>query len=594
MASRKRSAPKKPATAPLPSLEVEPSVRRFVDWTTDLCKQAEVSADSGNFRSAARLCEWIITDDRVGAALNIRVQALLGLEPTFEASGDKRRSNRAVKALDAGEDWWSSYPEPESALILKWGLVLGFAFGQHQWLTSEDKRWLPTPEFWHPYNVSFDTNAREWKTWVATEGFSGVTQQITLEPGDSQWIQHCPFGKNRPWAWGLWHGLWPLVLLKQLARQDWSRSGEKAGLLVTTMELDAAKNYAQQSRQERAKLANDIYNRGRNAVAALPPGVDLKLVETVADTEELFNAQIEMANTAIAVMIRGGNLGTENDGGSRAATESQARTGDLTNLRFDSQSWTTTVHDQSLVWWAKFNYGDPKLAPWPVYPVEPDEDLDKKSKTDAQALANVDTAEKLGFDVDRQAFLDEHKITWCKPGERPPPPKQLVETTGEEVPDGEESDDDADTEPRDGPGPKDPGRNRRGDPKDDPRDEPAARASAIRAGAVGEPGDRNGSTQVHARLASGSPIAAGITGFISGQLYADALVEEGAKLSVELLQPTMDAIQAAINESDDYESLRENLRKRYGDLDHETLAELVQHHLVIAHLAGRAAVNEDA
>jgi hypothetical protein len=574
VASRKRSAPKQAATAPPATVEFEPSVRRFVDWTSDLCKQAEVSADSGSYRSAARLCEWILTDDRVSAALNVRIQALLGLEPTFEASGDKRRSNRAVKALDAGEDWWASYPEPETALILKWGLVLGFAWGQHQWVESDDKRWLPTPEFWHPYNVSHDNNKRVWKTWVASEGIGGATREVEIEAGDSQWLMHCPFGKHRPHAWGLWHGLWPLVLLKQLARQDWSRASERAGILALTTEHDeAAEQFNAQSRQIREQLARDIYNRGRNAVAALPPGFDLKLVQTVANTEALFNAQIEMANTAIAIMIRGGNLGTENDGGSRAATESQARTGDLTNLRFDAQSWTTTVHDQSLVWWAKFNYGDPKLAPWPVYPVEPEADIGKKAEADSKALANVDTAEKLGFDVDRQAFLDEHKLSsWCKPGERPPEPIAPEPDTEEDSDDDPESEDADDREPSgsgDGPG----------------------------AGVSPEAGhthhvQANGSAGGF-RLATG-PIAAGTTGFLAGQLYADALVDSATAFSQELLAPTLDAIKAALAESTDYESLRENLRKRYEDLDPETLMELVEHHLVIAHLAGRAAVNQDA
>lgn len=576
MAARKTE--RKAATAPPPTVEVEPSVRRFVDWTTDLCKQAEVSADSGYLRSAARVCEWVLTDDRVASTLNTRVQALLGLEPTFEASGDKRRSNRAVKALDAGEDWWSSYPEPESALILKWGLVLGLGPGQHQWVESDEKRWLPTPEFWHPYNVSFDLNRRVWKTWVASEGNGSPGREIEISPGDSQWLLHCPFGKNRPWAWGLWHGLWPLVLLKHLARQDWSRSSEKASIMTLTMPFDAAKEYQQQSRQQRQQLSTEIYNRGRNAVAALPPGFDLKLVQTVANTEELFNAQIDMANTAIAVLIRGGNLGTENDGGSRAATESQARTGDLTNLRFDAQSWTTTVHDQSLVWWAKFNYGDPKLAPWPVYPVEPEADLGKKAESDSKAFANVDTAEKLGFDVDRQAFLDEHKLSsWCKPGERPKAP-EIVETVGEEI-DGEESDDDPE-------GDRKPAGS---EPPAKVRDE-RSRASGSSEVLLEQAGRSDGTGH---RLASGQPIAAGTNGFLSGQLYVDAVAESHATAATKQLKPLLKDIEADINAAESYEDLRAKLHKRFESASPDELNVLVYQAIVLGALAGKLAVIED-
>lgn len=569
---------KKPRQTAPQNAAFEPSVRRFVDWTTDLCKAAERSADSGYLRSAARLCEWILTDDRVSAALNTRVQSLLGLEPAFEASGDKRRSNRTVKHLDAGEDWWAGYPEPETALILKWGLVLGVGPAQHQWPQDPDHgdRWLPHPEFWHPQHVRYDTESREWKTWVSAQGSSSQNQEVVVTPGDGQWVFHCPFGKNRPWAWGLWHGLWPLVLLKQLARQDWSRASEKAAILALTHDRQAADQALEQSQQQRQQLASDIYNRGRNTVAALPPGVDLKLVQTVADTEELYNAQIEMANTAIAILIRGGNLGTETKGGSLAAIESQERTGDLTNLRFDAAAWTTTAHDQSLVWWAEYNYGDARLAPWPVYPVEPDEDLVSKTASDEKAFANADTAERLGFEVDRQEFLEQHKITWCKPGERPPepePPKpddengtdQNPDGTGDELAEVAEEDDSGGGDAGDGP-----------------------------SGADAPPGQgRNGDAQPQGRSAALASRAA-TKGHANGQDYVDRSVKALQRHGARELAPTVAAMLAEVAKAGSYEEARTAIAERYAKLAAPTkLAELTDAAITLGQLAGHLSVDEE-
>src|SRR5262245_40090103 len=100
---------KKPATGPDMKVWVEPSVRTWTQWTSARIRSAEIAADGGSLYQLAQLCEWIMADDRVSACLNTRVNALLGLEPDFEASGDKRRSSRPVKALDAGEDWWTAY-----------------------------------------------------------------------------------------------------------------------------------------------------------------------------------------------------------------------------------------------------------------------------------------------------------------------------------------------------------------------------------------------------------------------------------------------------------------------------------------------------
>lgn len=424
------AAAKKKQAAPDMKVWVEPSVRTWTQWTSARIRTAEIAADGGNLYQLAQLCEWIMSDDRVASCLNTRVNALLGLEPDFEASGDKRRSARPVKAQDAGGDWWASYPESELAQILKWALIMGLAPARHYWtdpLPDHGGRVLPNPEFWNPQHLRYDWT-RQWRIRVAQPGTSSEFTEVDFNPGDGEWILHTPFGKNRPWALGLWKGLKDLVLAKHMALEDWSRVGEKGAILTLEMALEAAgmlqgdiddTENKNDTTAARKRIATDLYNRGREAIAALPPGLSLKKTEITVDTKALYDALIERINNAIAVLIRGGNLGAENQGGSRAATESQAETGDGANLRFDAQALTTTVHDQSLIWWAQFNYGDQQLAPWPVYPVEEDEDVKTMADGQGKALENCDVAEELGFEVDRKEFLEEHRITWAKPGERP-------------------------------------------------------------------------------------------------------------------------------------------------------------------------------
>lgn len=432
MASRK-TKPRRPTGGDNGPAGVEPGVRTFTTWTPTLLRAAERNADAGSLRLAASLVDWLLADDRVQGTLQGRIQALLGLEPSFESAGDKRRSKSVVNALDAKEDWWASYPESDLALMMSWGIMLGIAPMRHRWGTApgHGDRVLPMPEFWHPQHLRQDQFTREWKIWVqATVGTAGVVEQ-TLTPGDGEWILHTPYGTHRPQMLGLWRGLSRWVLLKHLALGDLANASAKGSTLAATNEKQAAQKdeLGRSAEAQRLKLATDIQTRGRDGVIVLPPGYDLKLIQTAANTESIYKAQVELANEAIAIAVRGGNLTTQVKGGSLAATESQERLGDGVRLEFDGMSVTTTLHDQSLVPWAEFNFGDGSLAPWPCYPTKPKGNTEAKAAAIAKATDAAEGLMSLGLKIEQQAFIDEWGLSsWVKPnGEllAVPPPNPL-------------------------------------------------------------------------------------------------------------------------------------------------------------------------
>lgn len=410
-ARAKAKAGDRKKTKPDARAGVEPSVRNFWEWTPEHIRTAESAANWGQTQYAANICEWILGDDRAGPLLAMRVEALLGLSPTFEGAGDRRRRDRAVRAIEAEDDFYNAYDDAELGQLLTWGVLLGFAPARHNWQTDpKTGRTLPCPEFWHPQHLRWDFTSRTWKVQVATANTgdsSGVEQDLT--PGNGTWILHCPYGKNRPWVYGLWRGLSRLVLLKAYALADWARHSEKGALLVGTTGIIPGIDYETTAIQ-RQQLAADIYDRGREAVAVLPPGIDLKLVESTANTRNIYEAQINMANIAIAVAIRGGNLTTEVTAGSFAAAETQERLGDDAKRRFDGQKLTETLHKQSLSYWAEYNFGDPRLAPYPVYPVDERDDLKLQADTMTKAAAALVAMQSLGMRIDIQKFAQHFEI----------------------------------------------------------------------------------------------------------------------------------------------------------------------------------------
>ncbi len=516
------------------------SVRTFTHWSYSKLRNAERLADTGNLSEAAAISEWLLGDDAVAGALSVRNEALFGLEPTFEASGDRRRSARAVKALEAGEDFWRAYSSSELALINSWGLVLGVAPARQVWslpLPEHDGRVVPSLEFWHP-GAGFRYDFQR-ASWIGRDTL-GVEFPIT--PGDGSWILHAR-AKNRPWASGLWRELGRWVLFRHLALGDYTRHTEKGAMIV-------AESSKENTDRQRQKLADDIADSGADAAIVLQSGFSLKFLEISANTKQIYEAQVELANRAIAIRIRGGNLSTNVEGGSKAAAVVQYQAGELPKLRSDADAITTTLHDQSLVWWAEFNYGDRKLAPWPVYPVDPPEDTKAKADTSDKIADAATKFDKLGFEIDEKAFKEEFGLSWLKwrkpPAETPPPPS--------------------------------------GDPA-------APDAPADNAGA--KPPKQEPPKKAGIRLASGLALASS-NGFIDGQLYADAVTETSSEHAQKAVQPTLEAILEELDAASDYDDLRERLRARYRDLDPSALSELVYRSMIVADLAGRHAVNQDA
>lgn len=527
-----------------PAVARVPIVRTYSDWTPEKIRLAERQADAGDLSYAASVCEWLLCNDRVAGALDARLDALFGLEPTFEP-GVGRRKNQAIRALEAEEDWWQSYPESQNRLIHKWGLLLGVAPGHHLWVDSPDhkNRWLPQPRFWHPQTLRKDWQRNEW----TISNFRH--ERMVVTPGDGNWVLHTPFGEDRPWSLGLWRSLARWALLSEFAVRDSGRVGESGTLLVASSPEGSTKD-------SRRELAEDLRTLGSDGVAVLGNGYDLKLVEMSAAARDIYEKQMQMADLAISIRIRGANLSSNVQGGSHAAAEAQFKANETPKLRFDAESFSSTIHDQSLVWWAQYNFGDRRLAPWPNYPVDPEEDVKAKGEAEEIAFRNAKTAEEQGFEVDRDAFLDEHGISWAKAGKRPEP---------QDPPESDEADDPDDTE--------------------DPN---------LNTGTQSEPRAQwNPSGAFAVALASGASAQAN-QGFVEGQLYADSLADNSTASAIKALQETRAAILEELDAADSFEDLRDRLAARYKELDAGEIADLTQFAMVMAQLAGNRAAIQDS
>ena len=387
----------------------EPTSRTWIDWDADGIMAAEQLAATGSLRMAAELCHALLADERIASNLATLTRGLLGLPLSWEP-GAGRQKVRAVRALEAEEDWLSMADEATLAQLLLWGALLGVAVAKLTPYTGPSGRLLLKVEPWDPRWLRWDEQAHRWMITTANAG------EVAIET-DGRWLILTPHGAHRPWEHGIYRILARWWLLKRYAREDWMRHSEvKAQGVLVAFSTDAGKpgpgGKDDLSARQRKHLAEQLKGLGRDAALVLPRGLDMKLVESQAKNYETFEKQIELSNTGMSVGILGQNLTTEVKGGSFAAAKVHADVADYLRRAY-AEVLATTLHFQLLAFWALWNFGATSTAPWPSWKIDPQGDakvLGDAMKSLAEGIEAAERTVPAGYEVDREALYSKAGI----------------------------------------------------------------------------------------------------------------------------------------------------------------------------------------
>lgn len=499
------------------------SLRQFVTWTPALVRQAIRQAEAGQINMAAACCAWLLQDSRIVGALQARVDQLMGLPVQFQPPD--RKNPKAPILDDLSDDFSEAYPEDELAQILTWGLLLGVTPARHSPKVGTSGRLLPCPKFFNPGSLSYDVLQGTW----SVEDVNRQVLQVT--PNDGTWLLFTPYGSDRPWASGLWYSIALLAVAKCYAIQDWAKASEKASMWVFESALVDRDGYPiTTTKDQRQQLVDALDARGSDAAVALPAGWQLKLLQA-ADSYHIYLDQINMIDTAISVLIRGGNLTTQVTGGSLAATQAQAETGDGAKVRKDSATLGTFLREQSINWWAAWNFGPGSLAPWPKWEKKSPKTIDPNAATAISAYTSA------GFEVDVDLLRDEYGLDFLLSFEKPAPPPSPF-----------------------GGDPNDPNADPDGDPG---ADNPDAKAHG----------------HVHVRAAASES---------EGQRYVDRLHADVLAQS-PLAVPAYELL-SVVNASTSPDDLQRRITEAYASMDRSALEATFERAFILAELAGRYAV----
>jgi hypothetical protein len=402
-----------PDTKPQIAAADEARVYSVAGWDPAKVNVAERQADSGTYTAMADLVERLLTDDRI-EGVGDKLAGVASLPLDFEPAGEDVDPDKDPQVQALATDWWDFLSEDLLSHLIKVGRLGGISvLHVRGWEKGPSGRLIPDLEPWHTRNVGYDYEAR---TWYA---ITDQSMRVPFTPGDGGWVVWTPYGAKRPASRAPWRGLALWWLLKSYAIQDWGLYSNRHGSgLYVAKNTGSARSI---DNPTRVKLGQALAALGRRGTVVLPDGFDLALVEASAKTWETFQAQIQLADRAVAIALAGQNLSTEVEGGSyAAATVHQAiESGKIHQI---AQGLSTCLHSQLVTWWASLNFGDPSLAPWPRWDTTPP--ANRKARADELAALGgfLSSARTAGVALDLEALGTEFGLTLEAAPAPPVPP----------------------------------------------------------------------------------------------------------------------------------------------------------------------------
>jgi hypothetical protein len=370
---------------------------------------------NGMFWAPARLCDDLIGDDRIGALLETRVEALASLPIESSASPKARAKVRAQDLADQVADEWPTWFAPaEVKKLHTWGLNLGFGIGELIWDTDR-------PSYWTPRLKTWDLRYAYWRWDTRSFWLNTMDGPIEVRPGDGHWVVYAPHGYARSWTFALARPFSPLYLMRRFSERDWARWCEVHGMPIRLgiVPFEA-------SAKAKEGFIRDLINIGREAVIRAEqsgekdgPKFDVKLIEAASQSWEGFKALLSYVDECCATRALGQNLTTTvKGGGSYAAANVHDRVR-LERTESDAQSLGGCLTAQAVVPWAVYNYGAEELAPRVTWSTRPPEDRAATAKTWVDlgnALKAIDAARQksgdktLGLNLDLKAIATSFRL----------------------------------------------------------------------------------------------------------------------------------------------------------------------------------------
>ena len=341
-------------------------------FLTDL-EKAQADADVGDLSTAAQLYRSMRRDGTYSGLLSTRTGGLVRLprrfygHPDIVAELQKRNGTRSV--------FDDMFPPSELRLLADDGVNLGVGVAE---LLPVEGRDFPVLMRLDPEFLRYRWAENRWY-------YSSIAGALPITPGDGRWVLHTPGGRVAPWQSGIWHACANAFIDKTHARLH--ESNWEAKLANPAR---AAIAPAGASDGQRQGFLAKVIAWGVNTVFELPPGWDVKLIESNGRGYESFGATIDRAEYTYAIAICGQVVTTNGGAGFSNADVPERVLTSLVNATADAIDYT--INTQGTPQWVVRRFGEAAIDRMPVVSRSSREPRDMTSQ--AQTLIAVATGIK--------------------------------------------------------------------------------------------------------------------------------------------------------------------------------------------------------
>lgn len=366
-------------------------------WYLADLEQAVFQADAGNLQPAARLCRAMRRDGQIQGLMRTLTSGVVSLPRKFYGDDEQ------VEALQARNGSRSVYddmlPPSELSLLTHDGEELGVGAAE---LVPVPGRDYPVMVRLEPEFLRFRWNENRWY-------YSSVAGQIPIDPGNGRWILHTPGGRVAPWMSGRWYALGRSYINKEHALL--SRSNYIAKLANPARAAVAPREASQ---PERVGMLARLISWGLNTVFELPPGWDVKLIESKGEGYQVFQAEVDTADKEIAVTIAGQVVTVDGGAGFQNSDIHRLIRGDI--ITDCAKAIAYTLNTQAIPPWIYAWYGGDAIRNGAIVEYDSARPKDLKAEADsmvaaAQAVAQLrEVLANYGRDVDVREVMTRFSV----------------------------------------------------------------------------------------------------------------------------------------------------------------------------------------
>ena len=393
---------------------LDPPISSLMTWNAEQIQGALQQHHLGQFQMSGYLIEAMLSDAKVGNAINKRIGAITRRKPVFKpsklATDQKKAKHIADQIAELHDD---VLPIELVEQLMQWTVMTGFGLFNQTWDQRISNVWVPRIKHWHPiYSFFLNAGAMEDRLFqaITMEGVVPIAQNE-----DPEWLLFTPWGHYRGWIRAAVRQVAIPWIVRTYCMRDWSRCSEVHG-----MPQRVAKVPASALEEDKARLFDKLIHIASEACFILPQaadgtGFELELLEpTNTKSWEVFQTLKQACDSEIDLAIRGtqlmGQMGTKGVSSSMAASK-EVRQEDSDYADSDCAKLAACLRKQLWMPFCNYNYGDPSLAPVCSYEELPDTDPGNRAKVWVDVGAACASFKQSGFNVDPEEVKEEFGIT---------------------------------------------------------------------------------------------------------------------------------------------------------------------------------------